>query len=119
MRIQRSSILVFVIVASACAAPVGVGQTPADRATATSAASVAPTSVPSPSPSASAAAAGPLEGTWSTGPVTCEQQNAALTKAGFTDDQLTLGGWDRETCMDIGRPLPQAPTRTSSRARAR
>jgi hypothetical protein len=30
--------------------------------------------------------------------VTCEQQNAALAKAGYTADQLALGGWDTTTC---------------------
>jgi len=44
------------------------------------------------------APANPLEGTWGTGPSTCAQQNAALAKAGFTTDQLALGGWDAATC---------------------
>jgi hypothetical protein len=46
-----------------------------------------------------------LDGTWSTPDVTCGQQNAALTNAGFSAAELKLGGWDRATCraMDHGR----------------
>jgi hypothetical protein len=33
--------------------------------------------------------------------VTCDQQNAALTKAGFSEAELKQGGWDRATCMDM------------------
>jgi hypothetical protein len=58
--------------------------------------SPAPTAVPSPTTSASAA--DPLVGTWGTGPSTCAQQNAALTRAGYTAAQLALSGWDAATC---------------------
>ena len=65
-------------------------------------------SVPTPaaSPTSTAdlgptAATSPLEGTWGTGPSTCAQQNAALATAGFTADQLALGGWDATTCSGM------------------
>ena len=50
------------------------------------------------------APASPLEGTWVTAPSTCADQNAALADAGFTAEQLDLGGWDAATChgMDYG-----------------
>jgi hypothetical protein len=35
-----------------------------------------------------------LTGNWATPETTCAQQNAALTTAGFTAEQLSLGGWD-------------------------
>lgn len=49
-------------------------------------------------PDASSAADSPLIGYWTTGPTTCPQQNAALTKAGFTSAQLQRDGWDEATC---------------------
>jgi len=48
--------------------------------------------------------ASPLEGSWVTAPSTCADQNAALANAGFTAEQLDLGGWDAGTChgMEYG-----------------
>jgi hypothetical protein len=74
-----------------------------------------PTAVPTSAPSAAAtaratatpAAATPaalesaLEGTWSTGPTSCDQQNAAVEEAGFTADETELAGWDPETCGNM------------------
>lgn len=56
-------------------------------------------------PAPSAAALGDaLRGTWATGAVTCDQENAALTKAGFTRAQLTAGDWD-PTCKGPAAPF--------------
>jgi hypothetical protein len=38
-----------------------------------------------------------IEGTWVT-ETTCEQQNAALARAGFSSADLELAGWDEATC---------------------
>ena len=40
----------------------------------------------------------PLEATWVAPPATCELQNAALAKAGFTVEDLEAAGWDEATC---------------------
>ena len=66
----------------------------------------APSSLASPSPVESvsgatptAAPPSPLEGTWATGETTCAEQNAAVQAAGFTVEQMALGGWTL-TCAD-------------------
>ena len=42
-----------------------------------------------------------LEGTWATGPTTCDQQNAAVKAAGFSGNDLEAAGWDKATCGDL------------------
>jgi hypothetical protein len=59
--------------------------------------SVPASSAPTPAPTAQ----NPLIGTWTTGPTTCAQQNAALAKAGFTAAQLQSDGWDAATCAGM------------------
>ena len=61
--------------------------TPTTPAASQAAPSTAPTSV--------------LEGTWATGPTTCDQQNAAVKAAGFGGDDLEAGGWDKATCGNL------------------
>jgi hypothetical protein len=67
------------------------------------ASSGSPTS-PSPEPSMPTAApttgpSSPLEGTWATPQTTCAEQNVAVGAAGFTAEQMALGGWSL-TCAD-------------------
>lgn len=105
---RHAAITILTLATAACAA----GQTPATPSASVSAGapSTAPTAAPSPSAPATApaspsaqpsAAASELEGLWSTPTTTCEQQNAALTKAGFTADELHQGGWDPATCSGM------------------
>jgi hypothetical protein len=56
-------------------------------------ASAAPTSAPNGSHFAD-----DLVGNWTRVVPTCADQNAALQRAGYTADQLTLGEWDAATC---------------------
>jgi hypothetical protein len=51
----------------------------------------------SPTPSESAAALDPLAGRWAAPTMTCEQENATVKAAGFTDEQVSLSGW---SCAD-------------------
>jgi hypothetical protein len=60
------------------------------------------TQAPSSAPTGSDATATVLEGTWVTEPTTCEQQTAAARKAGFTDDDLQIAGFDPTTCFGAG-----------------
>jgi len=53
--------------------------------------SALPTAVPT-------AVQNPLIGNWTSSRTTCAQQNAALTRAGFTSAQLQSDGWDAATC---------------------
>jgi hypothetical protein len=62
--------------------------------------SVAPSQTAESSAVESGAPVSALEGTWVTAETTCEQQNAALTNAGFTEADLEAGGWDAATCGD-------------------
>jgi len=55
-------------------------------------------SVPTTAPTA--APPSPLEGTWATGETTCAEQNSAVEAAGFTAEQMTLGGWG-PTCGEM------------------
>ena len=98
MRIRYSSIVVVALMATACASPGTTSPSSAATSVPTTAPTMDPTTAPTPSPAASASAASPLEGSWSTGTLTCDQQNAALTKAGFTEAELTLVGWDVGGC---------------------
>ena len=115
MRSQIASVLFITVVAAACG---GGANTPQPPAPTTVEPSVAPpiaslpgptsaatptterASTANPTPSASSAL-GVLEGTWSTPPTTCKQQNDALAKAGFTAKQLVAGGWDTATCSNF------------------
>jgi hypothetical protein len=63
--------------------------------------SVPPSDAEESSAPASGAPVSALEGTWITAETTCEEQNAALTNAGFTEADLELGGWDEATCGDM------------------
>lgn len=49
---------------------------------------------PDASPSPRASAVDLLVGMWAAPTTTCEQQNAAVTAAGFTADQIALSGWN-------------------------
>lgn len=42
-----------------------------------------------------------LEGTWAAGATTCDQQNAAVSAAGFTKADLEAAGWDKATCANL------------------
>jgi hypothetical protein len=57
-----------------------------------------PGSSPTATAVTSASPASVLEGTWATSETTCEQQNAALTAAGFSSADLELAEWDAATC---------------------
>lgn len=71
--------------------------------TACSGGTVSPSAAPSSPPVATASPttspSSPLEGIWATGETTCAEQNAAVEAAGFTAEQMTLGGW-RPTCAE-------------------
>ncbi|HTI29436.1 MAG TPA: ABC transporter substrate-binding protein [Methylomirabilota bacterium] len=67
--------------------------------TAISGSSASPSPLPSIPAVPSVPPPNPLEGTWATGDTTCEEQNAAVEAAGFTADQMALGGWSL-TCAD-------------------
>jgi len=61
-----------------------------------------PTPMPPARPTATPSApASVLEGTWSTGQTTCEQQNAAVEAAGFSADEMDRAGWDPENCSNL------------------
>ena len=94
MRSRPAAITLVVMLAAACAG--GSSSQPALQ----SSSPPGPTAPAAASATANAsnAPASALEGTWATPETTCEQQNAALTKAGFTADDLDLGGWDSATC---------------------
>jgi hypothetical protein len=68
---------------------------PAATPTAPAATQAAPSIVPS------AAPVSILEGTWATDATTCDQQNAAVSAAGFTRDDLEAAGWDKATCGSL------------------
>jgi hypothetical protein len=97
------AIVILSLVVAACAsgqAPSTGTAEPSPEAQATSAPSITPSSSPTAQPTASFLSV--LQGTWTTPPTTCDQQNAALAKAGFTSDQLKDGGWETSTCNDMG-----------------
>lgn len=79
------SLVAVACIAAACTGPQG------------SAGSGQP-SVPAASVGASEASASALEGTWTTPETTCDEQNAALTRAEFSSADLELAGWDEATC---------------------
>ena len=101
MRIRHSSIVLIAMLACACAGPGAATPSPSISATPASQPAEATAAPATASPPASAAMTDVLEGTWSTAVTTCDQQNAALTKAGFTDEELVEGGWVREGCSDM------------------
>jgi hypothetical protein len=86
--------------ATPTAAPATSTPAPATPAATPSPTAAAPAPA-SPDSTSALAAASELEGTWSAGATTCEQQNAALAKAGFTPKDLKRGGWDSETCGNM------------------
>ena len=94
------AVVAVVAVATGCTSGAVSSPAPASNSAATMAAQS--DAVPTPTPAATAApsAAGPtsapttpLEGTWSTGPVPCDQQLATIHKAGITDAQIVATGW--------------------------
>jgi hypothetical protein len=99
MQTRRALLVVSLLVAGcggATATPAGTAIAPAPSPTATP-----PPAAPTAAPTASAAPASILEGTWTSGETTCEQQLAALDAAGFTAEQLEAAGWDPATCGDL------------------
>lgn len=98
----RRALLTIALLAAGCG---GTQPTP----------SAAPASVAPPQSTPTAAAATPatteappsaapvsvLEGTWTSGPTTCEQQVAAATAAGFTKADFAAAGWDKATCGNL------------------
>jgi hypothetical protein len=91
MKTIRTSIIVVALVTSACTA-VTVSPSPSTNQAATPSQSAAGSIAPAIPPS-------PLTGDWATGETTCAEQNAAVEAAGFTAEQMTLGGWS-PTCAD-------------------
>ena len=97
----RRALLTIALLAAGCG---GTQPTPSTapasvappQATPTAAATAAPTEVPP-----SAAPVSILEGTWTSGATTCDQQNAAVTAAGFTKDDLEAAGWDKASCGSL------------------
>lgn len=94
----RRALLTITLLAAGCGgtqptptvapAPATNPQVTATAAAATQAApSVAPVSV--------------LQGTWTSGPTTCDEQKAAATAAGFTSDDFEAAGWDKATCGNL------------------
>jgi hypothetical protein len=83
----RTTLIALVFLVTAC----GAQPTPPSPSAGASA------SRPASSASASLPAADALAGTWATGETTCAQQNAAVEAAGFTAEQMRVGGWD-PTC---------------------
>ena len=90
MNVRRTatSVLTLVAVAGATVACGGPQTT----------SSVSPSQTAVSSAAESGAPVSTLEGTWITPETTCDEQNAALTNAGFTDADLEAGGWDAATC---------------------
>jgi hypothetical protein len=73
----------------------------------------APGSVTSPTPVPSASTAtptagpsSPLEGTWVSRTTTCSEQSAAVEAAGFTAEQMALGGWSPACGEGMGFESP-------------
>ena len=100
MRPKGIRAITFVIGIAAVLAACGSGAAPqlSDRPAASAPTTSSPAPVASPTEAPSAAAASELEGTWATAVTTCEQQKAALAKAGFTSEDLAAAAWDPETC---------------------
>jgi hypothetical protein len=90
MNVRRSATSILTLVALAGAA-VACGSPQS---------SVEPSQSAESSTAESGAPVSALEGTWITPETTCEEQNGALTDAGFTDADLEAGGWDTATCGD-------------------
>ena len=94
----RRALLTIVLLAAGCG-----GTQPSPSA---APATVAP---PQATPTAAAATEAPpsvvpvsvLDGTWTSGPTTCDQQKAAATAAGFSNDDLKAAGWDKATCGNV------------------
>lgn len=90
MKSIRTAVILAALVTTACSAgTVSPSAAPSSPPAATASATAAPSAGP---PS-------PLEGTWATGETTCAEQNAAVEAAGFTAEQMTLGGWS-PTCAE-------------------
>ena len=94
--LTRIAVSLIALVATACSAGTVAPSASASRPpVATASPSVSPTV--NPTAPASAPAADQLTGDWGTGVTTCAEQNAAVEAAGFTAEEMTLGGWS-PTC---------------------
>jgi hypothetical protein len=93
MKTIRMAAIVVALITAAC----GAGTS--SPAASTNPSAVATASAAEPTASASAPATSQLIGRWATGQTTCAEQNAALEAAGFTAEQMTLGGWS-STCAE-------------------
>jgi hypothetical protein len=93
---MKSLLAAAVLVALVSTACSGANRSPVPS---TSQSASASQSAAEPTTTASAPVTNQLIGRWATGQTTCAEQNAALEAAGFTAEQMTLGGWS-PTCAE-------------------
>jgi hypothetical protein len=88
MKAIRIAIVLVALVTTACSSG-----TISPNAVASGRAAAPASQTPSPTATPTASAPSPLEGTWTTAAITCDQQLATIHEAGFTDAQISAAKW--------------------------